>query len=397
MPRGLLVGSAAAFALVAAALTLSTPQPSTRKALPEFSLPGPVPAVLNVAPQDDKPLRLVYRNSIVPGGVHSAAELAAVIKRDPIAAAHYGNFNVAAAHLVRVEQSRMVHVSYRIGNQIYWTKNKVRLALGEYLLSDGEHLIRARCGNRIADTVQGPVLLNEPAPEILETAFVSAGDLIDQTVSMAALGGMPIPPVPGSSTAAMVTATPAPAFRGYADRFGMPALVSIPTLPGVTVIGTRPTAPALVDGGSATDPVVTTPVTTPPAATVPATEPVAPVPAVADPAATAPVVTVPVVTAPVTTDPVVVKPVAEPAAPLLPVPDSVPVPTPAPPIDIKTELPVSSTPEAPFIETPTFTPTPPLVSTTDDSGTVPEPGSLLLAAMALVMLFIAHRLRRSQR
>lgn len=366
LPRAMIAGGAAALLLVAAALTLTAPQPSMRKALPEFSMPAPV-APMRAAQADDKPLRLVYRNSVVPGGVHSAAELAEVMQRDPIAAAHYTNFNLAKAHLVQVEQSRMVHVSYRIGNQIYWTKNKVRLALGEYLLSDGEHLIRARCGNRIADTVQGPVLINEPPPEVLETAFVSADDLIDKTVSMAAMGGLPAQPgVFGDAVPAPSTVAPAPAFNW--DRYGMPALVSIPTLPGVTVVGTRPGAPALlVDGVVAADP-VTTPVTTP---------------------------VTPPVTTPVDTTAPVSKPadVATPANPITPsLPDAGGDPATAP-IDIKTPLPAADAPGAPFIEAPTFTPAPAIVPVQAADGQAPEPGSAVLALLALGMLFGARRLR----
>jgi hypothetical protein len=367
LPRAMIAGGAAVVLLVAAALTLTAPQPSTRKALPEFSMPAPV-TPMRAAKSDEKPLRLVYRNSVVPGGVHSAAELAEVMQRDPIAAAHYANFNVAKAHLVQVEQSRMVHVSYRIGNQIYWTKNKVRLALGEYLLSDGEHLIRARCGNRIADTVQGPVLINEPAPEVLETAFVSADDLIDKNVSMAALGGLPAQPgVVNGGSPVPTTATPAPPFSW--DRYGMPALVSIPTLPGVTVVGTRPGAPALLVDGVVTAPPLSTPVDN----TVPVSTPVD-------------------VVTPLTPN--------VPLAPSLPSGDTGGTPTtpttPTTPIVIDTPLPKPDAPGTPFIEEPTFTPAPPIVPVQQVNGEAPEPGSAVLALMALAMLYGARRLRRAK-
>ena len=370
LPRGIIAGSVATLALVLGALILTAPQPSKRKALPDFAMPSPAVSASSAAPVDDKPLRLVYRNSVVPGGVHSAAELAAIIKRDPIAAAHYAGFNVAKAHLVQVEQSRMVHVSYRIGNQIYWTKNKVRLALNEYLLSDGEHLIRARCGNRIADTVQGPVLLHEPAPEVLETAFVSADDLIDNTVSMAALGGLPAQPdLTSASTTAAAPVAGAPARSTYWDRFGMPALVSIPTLPGVTVVGGR-TAPALL-----VDSVVTG-------------EPL--------PTAPSPVVTSPVAAEPVGSTPTTPVTPVTPAPPLLSVPDTLPVPA-APPIDVKTDLPAPADPSGPFIEPPVFTPTVPIIPTVPVDASVPEPGGIVLACMALLILVVARRLARDKR
>ena len=120
-----------------------------------------------------------------------------------MASAHYAGFDVAAAHVVRVEQSRLVHVSYRVGDKIFWTKNKVRLAAGEDLLSDGTHLVRTRCGNRIADEPEGPVLDNEPAPEVLDALMVSAEDLIDQPVNMVAVGNAVfLAPLAAAATAA---------------------------------------------------------------------------------------------------------------------------------------------------------------------------------------------------
>ncbi|WP_426115235.1 hypothetical protein [Massilia sp. PWRC2] len=368
LPRAMLVGGAAAIIAVAAFLTLTASTPSTRKVLPEFRLP--TPPLMNSAPARaaDKPLRLVYRNSVVPGGVHSAAELSAVIARDPVAAAHYADFKVAAAHLVQVENSRMVHVSYRIGNQIYWTKNKVRLALGESLLSDGEHLIRARCGNRIADTIEGPVLLNEPPPEVLETAFVSAEDLIDQTVSMAALGGMPLLPAPGNPVAPSALAA-VPATPPLAERFGPPALIAlpgVPTLPGVTVLGPRAAPAVLIDAVSP--------------ALLPTSTPVPPT-------------STPLTITPLPLTPTALTPVL-PATPLFPVLDTVPAAVPALPIDVATRLPPAAAPEAPFIEAPTFTPVRPLAATPEATVTVPEPNAALLAVLALAVLAVARRLRR---
>ncbi len=377
LPRAMLAGGAAALVLVASFLTLTAAPPSTRKALPDFSMPSAVQLARAPAATDDKPLRLVYRNSVVPGGVHSAEELAAVIKRDPIAAAHYANFNVAAAHLIRVEQSRMVHVSYRIGNQIYWTKNKVRLALGEYLLSDGEHLIRARCGNRIADVATGPVLPNEPAPEVLETAFVSADDLIDQTVSMAALNVMPAMPGAADNAASSVPAT-ALASRAFAfDPVSPPGLFGMPTLPGVTVVGGRSAPALLVDGVVDTTPAA--PVTDSPAKPVtdsPAT-PATP----ASPAAPA---------KPATGSDQIAQP-ATPSAPVIPVVDS-PANDPAPG-DIKTDAPKPARPEAPFIEPPVFTPAPPIATLPAVKVNLPEPDGAALAGLALAVL-LTMRLRR---
>jgi hypothetical protein len=120
--------------------------------------------------------RRVYPYSIVPGGVTDRAELARVLKTDKVAAAHYAGFQVDRVKPVTVAKARAVYVSYRKGDQVYWTSKKVMLAEGETLLSDGNSEIRTRCGNRISDTARLPVGANEPSPEVLDTAMDVDGD-----------------------------------------------------------------------------------------------------------------------------------------------------------------------------------------------------------------------------
>jgi len=76
---------------------------------------------------------------------------------------------VLKASLRGVDKPRAVYVSYRKGEQVYWTSKKMMLAAGETLLSDGQHDIRARCGNRIADTPQLPVEARGPSEQELDT------------------------------------------------------------------------------------------------------------------------------------------------------------------------------------------------------------------------------------
>lgn len=113
----------------------------------------------------------VYRNSVIPGGVRQSSELTFALARDQVASVHYANFDAASASIVHVKAPRLVHVSYRMDDKIYWTKRKVRIPAGEALLTDGKSFVRARCGNRIADTPQGAVSDKEPAPEELDTVI----------------------------------------------------------------------------------------------------------------------------------------------------------------------------------------------------------------------------------
>ena len=120
--------------------------------------------------------RRIYPYSIVAGGVSGRAELAQVIRTDKVVAAHYASFEVAKAHPVTVAKPRAVHVSYRKGDQVYWTAKKVMLAEGETLLSDGKSEIRGRCGNRISEVAMLPVEAGAPSEEELDAAVDDGGD-----------------------------------------------------------------------------------------------------------------------------------------------------------------------------------------------------------------------------
>jgi hypothetical protein len=113
--------------------------------------------------------RRVYRYSVVPGGVASRAELAHIVRADKVVAAHYASFEVDKSHAVTVAKPRAVYVSYRKGDQVYWTAKKVMLAEGETVLSDGKSDIRGRCGNRISDVPRMPVEARGPGEELDET------------------------------------------------------------------------------------------------------------------------------------------------------------------------------------------------------------------------------------
>jgi hypothetical protein len=116
--------------------------------------------------------RPVYPYSVIPGGAHSGRELLEAAQREPVVAAHYAAFAVRNAREIRLADDKRAYVSYRLGNQIYWTKKKMTLHKGEILLTDGEHLARTRCGNRVSETPTEPtspsepeeIVLNDPSP-----------------------------------------------------------------------------------------------------------------------------------------------------------------------------------------------------------------------------------------
>ena len=141
-----------------------------RTAVSPFEFP---PLAVSTALRDrDAASRLpVYPYSIIPGGVVSAAELRSAVAHDPVVAAHYAAFDLANARVFQVQEARSVYVSYRRGDDVFWTSKKLRLAVGETLITDGQHISRTRCGNQISDEPRMPVsLAGDPEPQTLDTA-----------------------------------------------------------------------------------------------------------------------------------------------------------------------------------------------------------------------------------
>jgi len=94
--------------------------------------------------------RLVYPYSVIPGGVRSTAELRDRTAHDLVVAKHYAGFHFERARVVEVEQSRLVYLSYRRGQQVYWTRKQASLHKGEKLITDGQITARTRCGNQVS-------------------------------------------------------------------------------------------------------------------------------------------------------------------------------------------------------------------------------------------------------
>ncbi len=148
----------------------STPRIRTGAIRPEsapFSLRANSP---RYSPRGARPL---FPYSVVPGGVESPQELTNAMGNDPTVAQHYAGFRLAAAHVVSLDKDFQAYVSYRIGEQIFWTKKPVTLHKNETVITDGTMEARTRCGNRVSATPQLPLSAQEPAPEALEEAQVS--------------------------------------------------------------------------------------------------------------------------------------------------------------------------------------------------------------------------------
>jgi hypothetical protein len=169
----------------------------------------------------DSTAQVVFPYSVIPGGARSRSELSEAARREPVVAAHYAGFSVADARVIRLPHDKLAYVSYRLGNRIYWTKTKVGLHQGEAVLSDGKHLARARCGNRISEVAMAPVSPHEPAGTDLSTPIVQAHANVDPAL----LASVPI--WPESSAAPVLTAmrdlpavpAPGPGFPPFLPTF----------------------------------------------------------------------------------------------------------------------------------------------------------------------------------
>jgi hypothetical protein len=189
-------------------------------------------------------LRPVYPYSVIAGGIYSQQELAAANSKDAVVRAHYSDFNVRQAKLVQLTEDRYQYASYRIKDQVYWTKKKLRIPKGELLWSDGNSYARARCGNRLSDQPHDPTGAAEPAEALLSLPpfrpeMLAKLDLTDPPPQNVGLGET-MPNEKGGAPAIAPTAAPIGPVWG-------PGPAVFPVSPMITSSGGAPAA----TGGSA--------------------------------------------------------------------------------------------------------------------------------------------------
>jgi hypothetical protein len=110
----------------------------------------------------------VYPYSVVPGGVKDSDDLRYAALRDYVVRRHYAHFDFNHARVVRAAEAREVYLSYRVRDSVFWTRRKIRLHLGELLLTDGKITARTRCGNQISDKAKPEVSDEEPDEDVLD-------------------------------------------------------------------------------------------------------------------------------------------------------------------------------------------------------------------------------------
>jgi hypothetical protein len=118
-----------------------------------------------------------FRYSVIPGGAHSPEELRRALQNDDVVKTHYADFKADKARLVVLDKDRLAFVSYRVGDQVFWTRKPVHLRKGETLLTDGTHLARTRCGNRISDMAPLSTAAAEPEETVLNAPVTIAASV----------------------------------------------------------------------------------------------------------------------------------------------------------------------------------------------------------------------------
>ena len=118
--------------------------------------PGEAKAGLSPA-QGQPPKRLVYPWSVVAGGVDTPVAMRRAMEEDPVVQSHYADLDPSRFRTETLPAKRQAHVSYRVGDKIFWTRRPVTLQAGETVLTDGSAMLRGRCGNRISVAPRQPV------------------------------------------------------------------------------------------------------------------------------------------------------------------------------------------------------------------------------------------------
>jgi hypothetical protein len=115
------------------------------------------------------------------------------IANDPIVAGHYRGFDLANARVEKLEKPKVAFVSYRMGNDVYWTRKPLVIRAGEKVLTDGVNIARTRCANQLS-TMPGPTSEFEPPAVTLDTPMLRPIPAPPIALSVPPIG-VPLPPV----------------------------------------------------------------------------------------------------------------------------------------------------------------------------------------------------------
>jgi hypothetical protein len=167
--------------------------------------------------------RRIYRYSVVPGGVYSAAEFDRARRTDPVVAAHYAVFG-SKVSLTKLTKDMYVYVSYRKANHVYWSTKKHKVCEGETVVTDGTNMARGRCGNRLSFVPYQPSLdIQEPHERDLDMEEPLLAKLPEGPLFSPDFPGVTTPEqYPGGSPGSAATLYGTPARSGADNPFAAP-------------------------------------------------------------------------------------------------------------------------------------------------------------------------------
>jgi len=120
---------------------------------------------------DFRAARETFPFSVVPGGLMDTQELSDSMKKDEVVREHYKDIEPSRMWFTRLNKPMLAYVSFRKGSRVGWTMHPVTIAANELVLTDGNKMVRARCGNRIE--VKRP----EPLPAVVHSPDLPPPDI----------------------------------------------------------------------------------------------------------------------------------------------------------------------------------------------------------------------------
>jgi hypothetical protein len=110
--------------------------------------------------------RQIFPFSVIPGGLMDERELADSMAKDVVVRRHYSDLHPERMWFTRTKQPMTAYVSYRKGDDVRWTAHAVAIPANELVLTDGKHMVRARCGNRIEVKKPEPLPTSVLPPDV---------------------------------------------------------------------------------------------------------------------------------------------------------------------------------------------------------------------------------------
>jgi hypothetical protein len=284
-PRSALIAFLVLVAVLAAVVYLAVgdrrlPPPEPVPLSSGLTQPAAEPALSGAQNGSTRP---IFRYSIIDGGAQTVSELKQAIAADPVVAAHYANFVLEKTYVERLNTPRFAHVSYRLGDAVYWTRKRVSLPRGEPVLTDGVHMARTRCGNQIAE-LPGEVSPLEPPIEEMDVpitpvplALLPHPSFPNQLPSALFPGASPflslghssplvaggVPGIPGSFPSGLEASADAPPAAGLTGLLPDPDLPA-PAFPGLPGPPTVPPGTVTLPPGTTLPPLFPVPPDVPP-------------------------------------------------------------------------------------------------------------------------------------